>query len=62
MPWLRFTADFPFHPRPNVTIMYRAGDEKLVKQTCVDQAIAKKRAVAIERPRNVTDEADNAGR
>ena len=61
MPWVRFTAAFPFHARPAVTIMYRAGEEKLVKQACADAAIAQGRAVAIERPRN-DEEADYARR
>lgn len=41
MPWVRFTADFPWHPRHNVTVMYRAGETYLVKQVVADAARAK---------------------
>jgi hypothetical protein len=61
MPWVRFTADFPWHQRPAVTVMYRAGEVHLVSQACAKEAIDKERAVASLRPPKHREK-DNAGR
>lgn len=50
MPWLRFTADHDDKPRSQVTVVYRAGDEKLVTTACAERAIALGRAVKIKKP------------
>lgn len=50
MPWLRFTADFDFKPRPQVTIAYRAGEEKNVPTACAAAAVKAGKAVRLPRP------------
>lgn len=39
MPWVRFTAAFDWHAKPNVTIAYRAGQRYLVSQACATAAL-----------------------
>lgn len=53
MPWLRFLADFDFHPpeRPQSTVAYKRGMVKFVRRVCAEQAIAKGRAVESQRPK-----------
>jgi hypothetical protein len=50
MPWVRFSADYPWHQRHNVTVMYRAGGTYLVKQNVADAARAKGVAELTKRP------------
>ena len=50
MPWVRFTADHDFKPRPAVTLAYLAGQVRLVTTPCAQQAIALGRAEACDRP------------
>ncbi len=49
MPWVRFTARFDFHVKPNMTISYKAGNSYLVKQRCAEEAIKAGKAVETER-------------
>ncbi len=53
MPWLKFSADFDFHPpeRPVCTIAYKRGMVKFVRRVCGDQAIAAGRAELTQRPK-----------
>lgn len=51
MPWVRFTADFDFKPKPQVTLAFRAGQEKNVTTPCAEAAIAKGKAVKLPRKR-----------
>lgn len=50
MPWVRFTADFPYKPRRGVVILYRSNTIVLVKQDCAAKAIAIAAAVEAARP------------
>lgn len=52
MPWVRFTADFPFHTNPSAsqTVMYLAGQELLVSGDVLKQATEAGKAIEIERP------------
>ena len=50
MPWVRFTADFDFKPRPTVTIAYLAGDVRNVTRSCAAAAIASGKAERTVRP------------
>lgn len=52
MPWLRFTADFDWKPRPQVTQAFLAGQERNVTTLCAEAAIAKGRAVRVPRKRS----------
>lgn len=56
MPWIRFTSDFDFRPRPQVTIAYKAGMHLLVTTACADLAVAKGRAVRQGKPKAKSDE------
>lgn len=49
MPWIRFTDDFDWHVKPNVTIAYKAGNEYLVKQEVADTAVESGKGVKIPR-------------
>lgn len=46
MPWIKFTEDFDWHVKPNVTIAYTAGQRYLVPQACEEAAIKAGKAVA----------------
>lgn len=48
MPRVLFTHDFDYKPKRMVTIAYKAGTEKLVKQECADQAVAAGKAREIK--------------
>ena len=37
--WVRFTADFDWKPKPQVTIAYLAGQERNVTRDCAAKAI-----------------------
>lgn len=51
MPWVRFTADFDFKPKPNVTQAFQEGQERNVTTPCADAAIANGKAVKLPRKR-----------
>lgn len=57
--WVRFTADFDFKPKPQVTIAYRTGDEKNVTRDCADKAVAAGKAVRLKRKAKADGEADS---
>lgn len=50
MAWVRFTANFDYHPRPRVTIAYKTGMALRVKRDCANQAIALGRAEEVPTP------------
>lgn len=53
MPWVRFTADFDFHPparRGRVVIAYKSGMILLVAQACADMAVTSGKATRTQRP------------
>lgn len=52
MPWLRFTGDFDFRPKPAVTIAYLAGQVRLVTTSCSITAITAGKAVKSTKPRS----------
>jgi hypothetical protein len=45
---VRFTEDFDYKPKSQVTIAYKAGTEKTVRRECADAAIAAGKAVEAE--------------
>jgi hypothetical protein len=49
MPWVRFTANFDWKPKPQVTQAFLAGQERNVTTPCADAAIAKGAAVKIRK-------------
>lgn len=51
MPWVHFTADFDWKPKPQVTIAYREGQRFLVTTPCANAALAKGVAVKLKTPR-----------
>jgi hypothetical protein len=50
MPWVRFTADMDWKPKPAVTIGYKAGMVRLVTRACAAKAFAVGKAEKTERP------------
>lgn len=50
MPWVRFTEAYDFLARERLVVAYKKGREYLVKRSCADDAVAKGKAVLIERP------------
>lgn len=51
-PWVQFTADFDFRPKPAVTLAFKAGQRRLVTTPCATAAIAAGRAVPITKPKD----------
>jgi hypothetical protein len=51
MPWVRFSADFDFKPKPSLTLAYRAGDEKLVTTPCAQAAVAAGKGTIVKKAR-----------
>lgn len=47
MVWVKFTQDYDFKPKQQVTIAYRAGDEVNVTRICSARAIALEKAVLL---------------
>ncbi|WP_376709087.1 hypothetical protein [Pseudochrobactrum lubricantis] len=47
MVWVKFTQDYDFKPKQQVTIAYRAGDEVNVTRVCSARAIALGKAVLL---------------
>jgi hypothetical protein len=45
---VRFTEDFDYKPKTQVTIGYRAGMDMTVRRECADAAIAAGKAVEVE--------------
>ena len=58
MPWLRFTANFDWKPKPQVTIAFKAGQEKNVPTPCAEAALAKGVAVRLPRKRRTDGDLD----
>ncbi|EHK56821.1 hypothetical protein [Allomesorhizobium alhagi] len=53
MPWVRFTADFDWKPRPQVTIAYRMGQEVNVTTLCAARAVSASMAVRIKKAKKL---------
>lgn len=51
MPWIRFTRDIDFSPKPSVTIAYKQGMRLFVTRAAAQAAIGAGAAVASSRPR-----------
>ncbi|WP_273785606.1 hypothetical protein [Brucella intermedia] len=50
MPWVHFTADFDWKPKPQVTIAYRKGRRLIVTTPCASAALAKGVAEKMKTP------------
>lgn len=50
MPWVRFTSDFDFKPKPQVTQAYKDGAVKLVTTACANAAIAAGKGEKAQKP------------
>jgi len=50
MPWMRFSADWDWKPRPSTTVAFRSGDIKFVTRACASRALAAGKAESTERP------------
>ncbi|MGR9420659.1 hypothetical protein [Rhizobium leguminosarum] len=50
MPWVRFTADMDWKPKPAVTIGYKVGMVRLITRACAEAAIAASKGTPTERP------------
>ena len=46
--WVRFTADFDWKPKPQVTIAFLAGQERNVTRGCASKAIKAGKAEKME--------------
>jgi hypothetical protein len=51
MPWVEFTDDFDWKPKPQITIAYRAGFKGNVTTPCAQAAVAKGVATKSKTPR-----------
>lgn len=58
--WVRFTADFDWKPRPQVTQAYFAGQERNVTRDCAEKAVAAEKAVRIKRTAKTDGQASNS--
>jgi hypothetical protein len=56
MPWVRFTDNFDWRPKPQVTIAYKAGMHLLVTTPCAEQAVAAGKAVKRVKTKARSDE------
>ena len=52
MPWVRFTADMDWKPKPSVTISYKAGMVRLVTRACASAAALASKGELTGRPAN----------
>lgn len=50
MPWVYFSRNYEFKPRPNWMVLYRAGGTYLVTRACAERAIATEAAIPAQRP------------
>lgn len=50
MPWVRFTRDFDYKPKPRVFQVYPKGYVGLVTTACAKEAIGENAAVKIKKP------------
>ena len=51
MPWVEFTKDFDWKPKPQITIAYPAGFRGNVTTLCAQAAVAKGAATKTKTPR-----------
>lgn len=49
MPWIEFTEDFDWKPKPQVTIAYRAGMALNVTTACANDAVRKGKGKRLKR-------------
>jgi len=47
--WVRFTADFDWKPKPQVTLAFLAGQERNVTRDCAEKAVAAGKAVRFKK-------------
>lgn len=57
MPWVYFSRNYEFKPRPNWMVLYRAGGTYLVTRACAEHAIALEVAIPAQRPARNEDAA-----
>lgn len=60
MPWIKFTADFDFKPRPAVTIGHTANTTRLVNRACAEAAQAAGKAIPAKRPAKTDTDAQSS--
>lgn len=58
--WVRFTADFDFKPKPQVTLAFLNGQERNVTRDCAEKAVAAGKAVRIKRNAKADGEAPDS--
>ena len=51
MPVVKFTADFAWKPRPAITIIYKAGLERMVTTACAAKAVEKGKGEIVKKQR-----------
>lgn len=59
--WVRFTADFDWKPKPQVTLAFLIGQERNVTRDCAEKAVAAGKAVRINRNAKADGEPTNSG-
>lgn len=50
MPWVRFTTDFDFKPKPSVTLAFLSGQERCVTSACAALAVEHGKGVRLRKP------------
>lgn len=58
--WVRFTADFDWKPKPQVTLAYLAGQERNVTRGCAEKAVAAGKADPIKRATKIDGKASDS--
>lgn len=58
MAWVQFTAGFSWKPKPQVTIVFEAGQIANVTRDCAAAAVARGRATRIKRQGKKTEADD----
>ncbi len=59
MAWVRFTGNFDWKPKPQVTLAFLAGQERNVPRDCAVRAVAAGKAVRIKRTGKQDGQADS---
>jgi hypothetical protein len=57
--WVRFTADFDFKPKPQVTLAFLAGEERNVTRDCAEKAVAAGKAVRVKKAKSDGEATDS---
>lgn len=58
--WVRFTADFDWKPKPQVTLAFLAGQERNVTRDCAEKAVAAGKAVKFRKASKADGEATDS--